>query len=671
EVQFNFNVDENIKNGIYNFVIDISYEDEARIKYSSSEIVGLNVIEKRDKVDIEILSYNITPDKIIPGSEFTINIMIKNEGPIQAKNIKVYPSNIEGESSLKYFSIIGEGIKGIEKLNSNEAYNFQFTFIADRKLEAKLYNIVFKIEYLDINNKSYTSLKSIGVLISSENPDLYLTGYSTESEIIKQGDSFILKLTIKNFGNLDAEDIKVTLQNVDGNSSLYPFSVFEGSTTSFIKNLKSKEENIVSFKLKVDKDALSKNYILNISMNYKDISLRDYSKTEKINIFVEEKERIDKPKLIVKSVTTDPKIVSLGHNFKININILNNGGEIAKNSSIQFTGVGTSSDLYPFTLLDTSNLIYIGDIKPNEEKLIKVNFSASSDAKDGVYNIVFNLSYENGERYSESQKIGVVINKYEPQKNLNIILSSYIVNPEIVNPGSIVEINYTILNISKEVGYNIVHKIERLENSNSLYPFSPITSNVNANNLLLAGNSINSKISFFVSPDAESKTYNLILNIKYEDSKGNIYENSSSIGVVVLRKPLLSVFNLIVPQKVKVQEKFTISCDIGNVGNYPVKGVIVFLKGLPVSGGDKYIGTLDSGNYDTYEFELSISEPNEYFGELLIQYSDDLNQIHEIKEDFKIKVESGSDETEETQPKKLTIWQRIIRFFLRLFGLGK
>ncbi len=35
------------------------------------------------------------------------------------------------------------------------------------------------------------------------------------------------------------------------------------------------------------------------------------------------------------------------------------------------------------------------------------------------------------------------------------------------------------------------------------------------------------------------QTYNLILNLEYEDSKGNTYENSTSIGVVVLKNPLL------------------------------------------------------------------------------------------------------------------------------------
>ena len=673
EAQFNFNVDENIKNGVYNFVVDMTYEDEARITYSSSEIVGINAIEKQDKAEIEILSYNVTPNDIIPGSEFAINIKIKNQGSLQAKSIKIYPSNIEGESSLKYFTIKGEGIKNVEILESEEEKDVQFILIADRKTETKLYNIIFTINYLDSKNKSYTSSKSIGVLISSDNPDLYLTNYSIDTDKIKPDTTFNLALTLENLGNLDAVDTKITLQNVEGTNSLYPFSVIEGSTTNFVNNIKNKDKIIVKFNLKVDKDALSKNYTLNISISYKDIAIRDYSKTEKVNLFVEEKEKSDEPKLIVKSVITDPKIISPGQNFKVSINILNNGGGIAKNSTIQYSGVGTSNDLYPFTPLDTSNTIYIGDIKPDEEKLVKVNFSTSSDAKDGVYNIILNLSYEDGEKYSESQKIGVVVKKYEPQKNLNIILSSYRVTPDVVNPGGIVEIEYTILNISKETGYNITHKIEKIENSNSLYPFSPISSsNIKTNNSIQGGGSVYSKLSFFVSPDAESKTYNLLFSITYEDSSGNVYEKTSSIGVVVLRKPLLTLFNFVYPERVKQNEKFTISCDIGNPGNYPVKGVIVFLRGLPVNGGDKFIGTLDSGNYDTYEYEITISEPNEYKGEFVVQYVDDSNNIHEMKKDFDIVVEKGvNGNGTQQKEEKLTFWQRLWRFLLRIFGIGK
>ncbi len=672
ETQFNFNVDENIKNGVYNFVVDIIYEDEARITYSSSEIIGINAIEKQEKSDIEILNYRVSPDNIIPGGEFSINIKIKNQGSLQAKNIKIYPSNIEGENSLKYFIIKGEGIKTIDLLNPNDEKDIQFILIVDRKTEAKLYNIVFIVDYFDIKNKSYTNSKSIGVFISSDSPDLYLINYSIDTDKIKQDSTFNLTLNIENLGNLDAIDTKIIIQNVEGTNSLYPFSIIKGGTTNFIKVIKSKDNVTTQFNLKVDKDALSKNYTLNISIIYKDSALREYSKIEKVNIFVEENGKDDEPKLIVKSVTSDPKIISPSQNFKISISIFNSGGGIAKNTTIQYLGVGNSNDLYPFTPLETSNTIYIGEIKSNEEKLVKVNFSTSSDAKDGVYNIILNLSYENKEKYSESQKIGVVVKKYEPQKNLNIILSSYRVTPDVVNPGHIFEIEYTISNISKETGYNVTHKIEKIENSNSLYPFSPISSsNINTNNSIQGGDSVYSKLTFFVSPDAESKTYNLIFSITYEDANGNVYEKTTSIGVVVLRKPLLTLFNFVYPEKVKQNEKFTISCDIGNPGNYPVKGVIVFLKDLPIKGGDKFIGILDSGNYDTYEYEITLTEPNIYKGQLVVQYIDDSNNIHEIKKEFNIVVEKVTN-SNGTQQKveRFTFWQRLWRFILRILGLG-
>lgn len=356
----------------------------------------------------------------------------------------------------------------------------------------------------------------------------------------------------------------------------------------------------------------------------------------------------------------------------MNLTLLNNGSETARGVKIQFIGVGSSLDLYPFTILDSSSTIFVGDLKENERKKVSINFSISKDAKEGIYNFQVNIIYENSEKFSESNKIGVVVKKIEPQKSLNLILSSYKINPQIINPGNIVEIEYTISNISKEPAYNITHKIERLENSNSLYPFSPFySSNINKNNSILSGNSITNRIKFFVSPDAESKTYNLLLSIKYEDINGNVYENSSTIGVVVLRKPIISIFNFSCPELVKIDDLFTISCNIGNTGNFPVKGIILFLKGLPISGGDKFIGTLESGNYDTYEFDLKLEKEGEYNGEIVVQYIDDSNEIHEIKKEFKIIVEKREENNQTNKSNKLSFWQRLWRFILRLFGLGK
>ncbi|MDI6860614.1 MAG: CARDB domain-containing protein [Caldisericia bacterium] len=671
-IKFSFNVDENIKTGLYNLEVQMNYEDEARLFYSNQEIVGINVVEKRDKANVDIISSKVVPERILPGDTFELNLKIKNDGNLLAKKIKIYPSNIEGEGSLKYFSLHGEGVKIINYLNINEETEIKFNFIVDKKIESKLYNIVFNITYEDEKNKIYSNAKSVGILISSDAPDLILSNYSFDPESIKPNTTFKLNLIIENRGNLSAKDIKITLQNLENNTSLYPFSIFKGSGSQYLEEIKENEKKYVIFELKVDKDAQSKNYTIIILIDYKDKSLRSYTKNERINIFIGEKEKLTKPIVLIENVSTEPKLIGIGTNFKLNLTLLNNGGEVARNVKIQFSGVGVSGDLYPFTILNTSNTIFIGDLKENERKNVEVNFSVSSEAKEGPYNLIINITYENSENFSDSQKIGIVVKKIEPQKSLNLILSNYKVNPNIVNPGDIVEIDYTITNISKENAYNITHKIDKLENSNSLYPFSPIYStNINKTNLILGGNSISYKIKFFVSPDAESKTYNLSLSIKYEDINGVSYETSGTIGVVVLRKQILAIFNFLCPERVKTNQSFTLSCEIGNIGNYPVKGVILYLKGLPVFGGDKFIGTLESGNYDTYEFETKIEREGEYKGEIILQYVDDTNEIHEIKKEFKIVVEEYEESQLENKTQKLSFWQKLWRFILRLFGIIK
>ncbi|MGC9090068.1 MAG: COG1361 S-layer family protein, partial [Caldisericia bacterium] len=538
----------------------------------------------------------------------------------------------------------------------------------------KLYQIVFKIEYEDIKNRSYSSTKNIGVLISVDKPVLIISNYSLDKENVIPGDSFNLKLNVKNIGGFDANDIKITIKNVENTNSLSPFSIISKGNTIYIKEIKVNEESSVDLGLKLSDDAQdNKVYNLVVSVSYKDVTSKDYSKDETLSIYVSKKEKIDEPNLILKSISFEPKILNPGTSFRLNIKILNNGGSTAKNSKLEFTGVGASTDLSPFSFVDSGSLIYLGDIKSGEEKNAQVNLNISKDAKEGVYNISIKLTYENSEKYSETQKIGVVIQKSEPQRNVNVVLSSYLVTPEISSPGGTVEIDYVISNISKESAYNVTHKIEKVENSNSLYPFSPIsTSNINTTRLIQGYSSVSSKFKFIISGETESGNYNLVFTITYEDSSGNTYSNTSTIGVVVLRKPIISIFNLIYPDKVKTNEKFTLSCEIANLGKFSINGVLITLEGSPIKGVDKFIGMLDPGISDTYEAELSFDKVNVYNMTLKVQYVDDSNSLHYEKRDIKIEViEESKEPTNTTNTQKLSFWQRLWRFILSLFGLGK
>lgn len=671
DLSMSFLVNDKIPQGNYNFILSFSYEDENRINYDGSEIIGITVQEKKEKADINIVSYILSEEKIIPGSDFILNVTIENSGTLDAKNIRVYPLNIEGEASLKYFTLKKEGALSLSSLKNKEKYSYDFNFYIDKDAPGKLYSIVFKIEYDDIKNLSYSKTKSIGVLIVTDKPDLISTNYNLDKEIIKPGDSFNLKLFIKNIGGFDAKDVKVRIENVENTNSLFPFSIISKGSTLYINEISVNEEKEFVFSIKINEDAQDNRiYNLNLSINYKDITSKDYLKYEKVSIYISQKEKGDEPNLILKNVNFEPKILTPDSSFKLNFSIINNGGKIAKNSKIEFVGVGNSSDLNPFSLIETGSVIYLGNIKVDEEKKVSINLNISKDAKDGVYNLNFKLYYENEKSFSETQKIGVVIQKNEPSKRLNIILSSYIITPNVVKPGDNFEIDYTLTNISKDDSYNLIHKIEKVENSNSLYPFSPIqTSNINSTRVIKSFSSVNSKFKFTVSPEASSGNYNLIFTISYEDSQGNIYSQNLALGVIVLRKPIISIFNLVFPDIVKKGEKFNVSCEIANLGKFPVNGVLVTLEGTLVKGVDRFIGTIDPGISEVYEAELTLYDIKNYNLTIKVYYVDDSNNVITEKREFNIKV--IEDESDVKEIKKLNFWQRLLRFILSIFGIGK
>lgn len=671
DLSMSFLVNDNIPQGNYNFILSFSYEDENRINYEGSEIIGIFVYEKKEKADINIVSYKLSEEKIIPGRDFILNITIENSGTMEAKNIRVYPLNIEGEASLKYFSLKEEGVLSLNSLKNKEQHSYDFYFYVDKDTPGKLYSIVFKIEYDDIKNLSYSKTKSIGVVVFTDKPDLFLTNYNLDKETIKPGDSFNLKIFVKNIGGFDAKDVKMKIENVENTNSLFPFSIISKGGTLYCDEIKVNEEKEFAFSIKISEDSEENRiYNINLSINYKDITSKDYIKNEKVSIYVTQKDKIDEPNLIIKNVSFEPKFLTADSSFKLSFSIINSGGKIAKNSKIEFVGVGNSSDLYPFSLIETGSLIYLGNINVDEEKKVSIRLNISKDAKDGVYNLNFKLYYENDKVYNETQKIGVVVQKSEPSKKLNIILSSYVITPNLLKPGDNFEIDYTLTNISKEDGFNLIHKIEKVENSNSLYPFSPIqTSNINSTRVIKSFSSVNSKFKFTVSPEASSGNYNLIFTISYEDSSGNNYQQNLSLGVLVLRKPIISIFNLVYPDIVKKGEKFIVSCEIANLGKFPINAVLVSLEGTQSKGIDRFIGTLDPGISDVYEADIILYDIQDYNLTLKVQYVDDSNNVITEKKEFNIEV--IEDNSSVKVDEKLNFWQRLWRFILSIFGIGR
>ncbi|MGQ9845046.1 MAG: COG1361 S-layer family protein, partial [Caldisericia bacterium] len=264
DLSMSFLVNDNIPQGNYNFILSFSYEDENRINYDGSEIIGIFVQEKKEKADINIVSYKLSEEKIIPGSDFILNITIENSGTIDAKNVRLYPLNIEGEASLKYFSLKREGVLSLNSLKNKEQHSYDFYFYVDKDTPGKLYSIVFKIEYDDIKNISYSKTKSIGIIIVADKPDLFLTNYNIDKELLKPGDSFNLKIFIKNIGGFDAKDVKIKIENVENTNSLFPFSIISKGSTLYINEIKANEEKEFTFSIKISEDS-EENRIYNIN----------------------------------------------------------------------------------------------------------------------------------------------------------------------------------------------------------------------------------------------------------------------------------------------------------------------------------------------------------------------------------------------------------------------
>jgi len=166
---------------------------------------------------------------------------------------------------------------------------------------------------------------------------------------------------------------------------------------------------------------------------------------------------------------------------------------------------------------------------------------------------------------------------------------------------------------------------------------------------------------------AQSGTYNLNIKLDYSGSG----TQNQVIGIVLIRTPDLRVVQSTVPSTAETGKNFKFVTDIINAGNYAANGVSTELiaNGAEIKSPSYFIGILESSDIDTFETQVKFEKPGEKNLQLKVSYVDDFNRTHTITKDFKVKVE-GSAKVAEKEKESGGFFDKLVRFFKALFGLG-
>ena len=273
------------------------------------------------------------------------------------------------------------------------------------------------------------------------------------------------------------------------------------------------------------------------------------------------------------------------------------------------------------------------------------------------------LPYAERVELEEDTTISVVLDYMQKVPVLHV--ARYTVTPEEVSPGETFQVHLVIENEGKGDALSV-----RVNFSPTQF-FSPVQPSSSAFFTRLDVGRVTSVYqTFAVSGEALSGVYDLALALTYQDALGLPYTVQETVGIPILRKSLVKLLNVDYPQEIEQGEPFTFSVEIANTGRFTVNGLFLEVDSdMEWEFYSYYVGSLEAGDFDTFESEVTPESPGEHTFTVRVGFIDDFNRERTQEESFSITVEEKARETPPPQEDK-GLWQRFIDFLKAFLGLG-
>lgn len=506
------------------------------VKVSGEAYVRVNGGSK-NKAQLKITRVDVLPEaNIVPGSYVAFGYEIENISDVLAKNVEL---NISGLAAAGLSVKGGTTTQKVKAIEAGKKIYLYYEMNVAKTAKFGSYEIKTDLSYESEFNKEpikeeTTAFINIGG-DASQDSQLIIQDLKFPSATLGVNKTFDVSFKIRNQGQSIAKRIRASAKSDD------PSGVVSRTVSDIlVRDLAPGEEETVSYKFFTTKGGSTKNYPINIKIEYLD----DFTESKEpktveqiVGVFLNNPENVgdgkdakkSTPKLIIDKYEFEPKLPLAGNEFEMNLSFYNtNAKKAVKNIKIDLTSQDTSkSDSNTagssvFTPVDSSNTFYIGRIAPSGkvEKTIKMFVVPDATAK--TYNITANFEYEDDENneYKSSENIGVPV--YQESK-LDIDPINYQTNAMV---GDSIPINANFYNTGKVTLYNF--KVTLTADNATVNNGTYYIGNFNSGGQDVYEGSI--------MPN-EAGEIKGKLKFTYEDSTGEVKEKEEDINITVEEAP--------------------------------------------------------------------------------------------------------------------------------------
>jgi hypothetical protein len=414
------------KTGFYSITLTHTYDSKDKKEFTSTSLVRLSVKnnEPEPGAPLAVLkNIALSSENISAGDNFSLEAELFNDSNAAAKAVQI---TVEGLSADSIYLAGSTNILDYAELLPSASRPLKIDFATSPKTKSGSYPIALNVKFSDEKGTEFSKSYSyyVGVNKSSGdavNSQIIIESISAPAETIAVGREFTTALLIKNLGDSEVKNIKITAKP-EGENAVVPKS----TAILQIAALAAGQSASANFKFAPTASSKSQNYALGFTLEYETGKILDDDKKEIISFTQyqgvnvsnpdadkkdDEEKKISVPKIIVSDYSVDPLIVQAGREFDLSMTFKNTSSSKGVKNIKAFLTVpeGTEKKGNVFSPVQSSNTFFIDAIAPGATAVRSARMFAVPDASPRSYEVYVNFEYEDYENnpYEAKEIIGV------------------------------------------------------------------------------------------------------------------------------------------------------------------------------------------------------------------------------------------------------------------------
>ncbi|MDF2596957.1 MAG: hypothetical protein K0R69_3298, partial [Clostridia bacterium] len=560
---------------------------------------------------------------VLVKADATQNAQVKviNQGTKTLKNVKVKLELAEKVEGIKIKT--EEAI--ISQLQPKEIKTASFSVEVGSDVKAKVYKAT-----ATVNGASFP----INLQVDSHIVPSLLEVSTNDTKIFTPGVSQDATFTIKNVGERVARNIRVEFSSEN-------VAVVSGGNVKHIPVINAKGSSDITLKLRVDSKVTQGTVPLKIDMTYLN-SLGEEAKDTQ-SVYLSTSASSVSSEVVIGNVVSPLGTYGVDENFTVKFDVSSKGE--AENLKISVKG---DEGIVP----KSQNLFFISKLKAGEKKQYAVTLAATRAAVSSTHPLEIAIEYGDGEeptkisQYSsvnisnpDKDEEGTEVKKGTPK----VIIGHYKSEPVVVRAGEQFDLEIGFLNAHQtQAVHNLKASLavreEGKDNTGSV--FTPVgASNTFYIADLMPGQTEVKKIRLYTIPSASPKTYEVTLEMEYEDNKGNEVKATEAIGIPVEQITQVEVGDIQVDYA-QIGMPTYFNATIYNTGKTDISNMMIHIEGegFTVQENKMFVGSFEKGATENYAPTIIPDMPGMLTGNMIIEYEEATGEVKQIMKEFTLEV---------------------------------